>query len=309
MQKDQKQNLKESRSHGTSLFPCALYLSMSCSVRLRVEHHWHKEIELIYLKKGKFKVSINTEYYDAEQECFFFINPGQLHDIRSTSHDYEEQAVLFDPQMLHFQTYDSIDEYVIQPLIQGTLTFPRMLDVTHPAFPAFRKEYERITEAFCRNQQTPASGDQICTNHIASQMQIKGSLLQMLALLMDQELMCHTAKPENQRIESIKTVLAYISRHYPERIYIQDLASLVNMNSQYFCRFFKKAIGKPPIDYLNDFRLAKVMQLLETTDMPIMEISLECGFNNIGNFQRLFKRKAGITPLQYRKNSRRKKSK
>ena len=82
---------------------------------------------------------------------------------------------------------------------------------------------------------------------------------------------------------------------------MQDLASQVNMNDQYFCRFFKRSIGKTPIDYINDYRLNKVIRLLETGDAPVTEICLECGFNNMGNFQRLFKRKTGITPLQYRK--------
>lgn len=309
MQKQEKQSLREGRAHGTSLFPCAYYLALGNSVRLRVKHHWHEELEIIYLKSGKFKVSVDTEYYEVEQECFFFINSGQLHDIHSLTQDFEEQAIVFDPQMLRFQNYDSIDEYILQPLVQGTLTFPRFLTVTHPVFPFFRSEYRRISQAFCQGQQITGTGEQIYTNDMTAQMQIKASLLQLLALLLDQELMCRTLKSENQRIESVKTVLTYINLHYQEKLYIHDLSALVSMNEQYFCRFFKKAIGKSPIDYINDFRLTKVMKLLETTELPITHISLECGFNNMGNFQRLFKRKTGTTPLQYRKNCLSKKSK
>lgn len=309
MQTPQKQNLRENRPHGTSIFPCAFYLTLGSAVRLRVKHHWHEEIEIIYLKSGKYKVSINMESFEINQECFVFINQGELHSLRSVTQDYEEQAVVFDPQMLRFYNYDSIDEYILQPIVQGELTFPRFLDASHPVFPIFRTEYERISAAFCRNQQVTTTGDQIYTNDMVAQMQIKASLLHLMAYMMDQELMCHTVRLENQRIESIKTVLAYISRHYQEKLYIQDLSSLVNMNEQYFCRFFKKAIGKPPIDYINDYRLNKVIHLLENTDQPVTEISLDCGFNNMGNFQRLFKRKTGTTPLQYRKNSRLKKSK
>lgn len=309
MQTPQKQNLREVRPHGTSIFPCAFYLTLGSAVRLRVKHHWHEEIEILYLKSGKYKVDINMEPYEINQECFIFINRGELHNLRSITQEYEEQAIVFEPQMLRFHSYDSIDEYILLPLAQGELTFPRMLDASHPMFPAFRAEYERISSAFCRNQQVTITGDQIYTNDIVAQMQIKASLLHMLALLMDHELMCHTVQLENQRIESIKTVLAYISRHYQEKLYIQDLSSLVNMNEQYFCRFFKKAIGKPPIDYINDYRLNKVIHLLENTEQPVTSISLDCGFNNMGNFQRLFKRKTGVTPLQYRKNYQSKKSK
>ena len=61
--------------------------------------------------------------------------------------------------------------------------------------------------------------------------------------------------------------------------------------------------------YINDVRLTRVIHLLETSEMPVTQICLECGFNNIGNFQRLFRRKTGTTLLQYRKHFLSKKSK
>ena len=67
MSQPEKQNLKEIRSHGTSLFPCAFYLALGSAVRLKVKHHWHDELEIIYLKKGKFNVSIDTEHFEVDQ--------------------------------------------------------------------------------------------------------------------------------------------------------------------------------------------------------------------------------------------------
>ena len=109
------------------------------------------------------------------------------------------------------------------------------------------------------------------------------------------------SRPENHRVESVKAVLTYIGQHYQDKLYVKDLSDLASMNEQYFCRFFKKAVGKSPIDYINDVRLTQVIRLLEGTELPVTQICLECGFNNIGNFQRLFRRKTGTTPLQYRK--------
>lgn len=97
-------------------------------------------------------------------------------------------------------------------------------------------------------------------------------------------LMRQSPGSESQKITAIKTVLSYITEHYQEKLYVQDLASQINMNEQYFCRFFKRSIGKTPIDYINDYRLNKVIRLLETGDAPVTEVCLECGFNNMGNF-------------------------
>ena len=147
MDSSQKQNLREIRAHGTSIFPCAYYLTTGNFTRLQVKHHWHEEIEILYLKSGKYKALINMESYEIHKECFLFVNRGELHDLRSVSQEYEEQAVVFDPQMLRFYNYDSIDEHILLPLIQGKLTFPRILDRSHPVFEVLAAEYKKISDA------------------------------------------------------------------------------------------------------------------------------------------------------------------
>lgn len=300
-QTSQQPSLKEKQSHGTRLFPCAYYHFCNPSHRLRVRHHWHEEVEIVYLHHGSFKLDINMEPYGTDRECFLFINSGELHSLRSLSMEFDEQAVVFSPSMLLFQDYDSIDESILLPLTQNKLTFPRFLDQTSPFFSAFRSCYQQISHIFSQSKETLITGEQILTDDVISQLQIKAGILQLIGILMEAGLMCQSPRTESQKITAIKTVLSYITDHYHEKLYVQDLASQVNMNEQYFCRFFKRSIGKTPIDYINDYRLNKVIRLLETGDAQITEICLECGFNTMGNFQRLFKRKTGITPLQYRK--------
>ena len=79
------------------------------------------------------------------------------------------------------------------------------------------------------------------------------------------------------------------------------------MNDQYFCRFFKKSIGRSPMVYINEFRIRQAMHFLEDTDESVTEVAMECGYNNLGNFLREFHRQTGTTPLKYRKNSQNKK--
>ena len=300
-QTSQQPSLKEKQSHGTHLFPCAYYHFFIFFLRLRARHHWHEEVEIVYLHHGSFKLDINMEPYGTDRECFLFINSGELHSLRSLSMEFDEQAVVFSPSMLLFQDYDSIDESILLPLTQNKLTFPRFLDQTSPFFSAFRSCYQQISHIFSQSKETLITGEQILTDDVISQLQIKAGILQLIGILMEAGLMCQSPRTESQKITAIKTVLSYITDHYHEKLYVQDLASQINMNEQYFCRFFKRSIGKTPIDYINDYRLNKVIRLLETGDAQITEICLECGFNNMGNFQRLFKRKTGITPLQYRK--------
>lgn len=300
-QTSQQPGLKEKQSHGTHLFPCAYYHFSNLSYRLRVRHLWHEEVEVVYLQHGSYKLDINMEPYGTDQECFLFLNSGELHSLRSVSVEFDEQAIVFSPSMLLFHNYDSIDESILLPLAQNKLTFPRFLDQTIPFFPAFRSCYQQISRIFSKNNETLVTGEQILTDNVIAQLQIKAGILQLIGILMEAGLMRQSPGSESQKITAIKTVLSYITEHYQEKLYVQDLASQINMNEQYFCRFFKRSIGKTPIDYINDYRLNKVIRLLETGDAPVTEVCLECGFNNMGNFQRLFKRKTGTTPLQYRK--------
>lgn len=300
-QTSQQPGLKEKQSHGTRLFPCAYYHFSNLSYRHRVRHHWHEEVEVVYLQHGSYKLDINMEPYGTDQECFLFLNSGELHSLRSVSVEFDEQAIVFLPSMLLFHNYDSIDESILLPLAQNKLTFPRFLDQTIPFFPAFRSCYQQISRIFSKNNETLVTGEQILTDNVIAQLQIKAGILQLIGILMEAGLMRQSPGSESQKITAIKTVLSYITEHYQEKLYVQDLASQINMNEQYFCRFFKRSIGKTPIDYINDYRLNKVIRLLETRDAPVTEVCLECGFNNMGNFQRLFKRKTGTTPLQYRK--------
>lgn len=147
----------------------------------------------------------------------------------------------------------------------------------------------------------PPPDSSLVTDDLTSQLYIKSSLLYLLATLSSHGLFMPTEKNLDKRVESIKTVLTYIKENYQDKIYITDLAGQVNLNEQYFCRLFKKAIGCSPIEYLNEYRIKQAKRLLEETNLPVMEVCLECGYNNLGNFLREFRKYTETTPLQYRK--------
>ena len=72
------------------------------------------------------------------------------------------------------------------------------------------------------------------------------------------------------------------------------------MNSQYFCRFFKSVIGKTPIDYINNYRIEKSVELLVTTNDKILNICYSVGFDNFSYFIKTFKKIKNCTPSEYR---------
>ncbi len=313
-------HLQEKRIHGIENFPCSLYRSAGEKLPLNVKHHWHKELEILYFISGVYQVEVNMEKYHIEKECFCFINSGELHYIKSEV-PFRQQAVVFHPFMLKFEEFDNTQKKVIEPVSDGSLRLPRVVDYDHPVFAFLKKEFLQIGgllhgEAMHgdsmsenpvlnkddRNGEDFAyEGNMETTTAACDQLLIKASLLKILAYLKKYNLILESQESTDYRIEIVKRVLLYIQTHYTEKIYVADLAAEANMNEQYFCRFFKKAIGKTPVEYLNEYRIKKAMKLLLSSHIQITEIGMECGFNNLGNFMKEFRRITGTTPLRYRK--------
>ena len=298
---NQTSKLKEQKDHGTSVFLRGLYEVFDNASWEGVKHHWHDEIEILYFMKGNFKVKINMESFPVEEECFFFVNPGEIHSV-DCSGPATESAIVFHPCILNFEHYDLAQTQLIQPLTKGEIQLPRFLDSSHPAFHKIKKEYLDILNVFHQTGMFLSSEYQTVTEDIASQLFIRAGFLKMLGFLSSFSLLTQPEKADDYRVQIIKSSLEFIRKHYQEKIYIRDLAGNASMNEQYFCRFFKKILGKSPITYINEYRIKQAIILLQTTDSPVMDICLDCGFNNLGNFLREFKKDTGFTPLQYRKH-------
>lgn len=98
----------------------------------------------------------------------------------------------------------------------------------------------------------------------------------------------------------IAKVCEYMEQHYSDDISLSDVAALTDMSPSAFSHFFKSKTNTRFIDYLNELRIAKACNLLTQSSQTISEICYGCGFNNMSNFLRLFKKKKGQTPTEYR---------
>ena len=105
--------------------------------------------------------------------------------------------------------------------------------------------------------------------------------------------------PDSRRVQKVKE---YIDGHFREEIHLQDLADIVSMTPTAFSRFFKLRTSKNISEYIIDVRLGYAARLLVDSTMAIVEICYRCGFNNISNFNRIFKKKRGCTPTEFREN-------
>ncbi len=99
----------------------------------------------------------------------------------------------------------------------------------------------------------------------------------------------------------INKVCGYLQRHSSEDIRLPKVASLVNLSESAFCKFFKRTTGKTYSDYLGDIRIGHACHLLTESDNTISVIAYQSGFDSLTYFNRVFLRKKGLRPGEYRK--------
>ena len=83
------------------------------------------------------------------------------------------------------------------------------------------------------------------------------------------------------------------------------LCGIATMSEGHFCRTFKEYTLKTPVEYINSLRVARAMELLNSTDMKIVDVAMETGFNNQSYFIGVFSKFVGTTPAKFRKTEKR----
>ena len=102
----------------------------------------------------------------------------------------------------------------------------------------------------------------------------------------------------------MKKILAFLEDNYQQPFSLADWASSIDLSKEQFSRIFKKQFNKTPIDYLLHYRINKAAHLLIHTDLPIIDIAFETGFESANYFTIAFKNKTKVTPREFRNNHR-----
>jgi AraC family transcriptional regulator len=104
-------------------------------------------------------------------------------------------------------------------------------------------------------------------------------------------------------VNRLAHVAKYIHKHISRNLQVRELADEACLSEPNFYRTFKHTFGMTPVDYINQQRIALASRLLRITNRSLGDISVECGFNNLTYFMKIFRRETGVSPSQYRKQA------
>ncbi|MEM9886744.1 MAG: AraC family transcriptional regulator [Bacteroidota bacterium] len=102
----------------------------------------------------------------------------------------------------------------------------------------------------------------------------------------------------------IAKVHDFVELHYARKIYLKELAELVNLSEHAFSRFFSKVMGRPFFQFLNEYRVNNASRMLIETDRSVAEIGYASGYESLTFFYKQFAKFKGVSPLKYRKRYR-----
>ena len=137
------------------------------------------------------------------------------------------------------------------------------------------------------------------------------SILELLSIINDMSLyrdvrllsdLSFTVDQFNSNSRRIENVFKYMNTNFSKQITLGDVAAIAHMTKTSFSRFIKQRTGFSFVESRDEIRLGHVSKMLIDTSNSVAEIAFKCGFNNMANFNRLFKSKKGLTPKEFREN-------
>lgn len=289
--------LKENTTHGTKKNPIVGMQFRTGPGTAYPEHffvgrHWHHAAEILFITKGSYLFEINLETYRLNAGDICFLNSGDLHQITGLEADTTHEVVIFDPHILEFAYPDEVQEQVIAPFLNHERIFKNTLYMTDQLYPVVLPLIQRLLRLAAETKHNWYLSCKLLLLELLSVMTEEGFLQQ-------KDLAWSAA--DKLKVSRYKEIVSYIEKHYSEPISLKDLADTVSCNGQYLCRFFKEITGSSPIQYLIAYRIERACMLLSDTTMSVLEISMECGFDNASYFIRKFRQLKGCTPKQFRK--------
>lgn len=279
---------KEKKQHGSLSIPYSYYECHIPEYFPFVPLHWHKEFEINYIISGKGRFTYGNKSFVTGEGDIIIVLPGKLHAIYPYG-DFNQvyDTLVFREEMLSANKEERSFISCISPMINGNC------DIAAPVTRAdkFYCEIKKCVEQVFTNMKK---------NTPVADLHMKSALLYLICLLEENGIIKTIKKQDDRTVAGIRSALVFINQNYMENISTGQLAEIVHLSKSYFMYCFKKATGTSVIEYVIQLRIKNACTMLRDTSAYSTEIAYACGFRNLSNFNRQFKKYTGYTPKQYR---------
>lgn len=280
---------REIAEHGSFEYPVAVY--EKDVNKETVGWHWHDELEFIFIEDGSVLVCADKLTMILKKGQSIFVNSGTLHSVWSDN-DKENRlrSIVFSPRLISSDRSSIYWKLLVEPVINDDSLRFSVMDGKEDWHKDLFNALENIWEnALKRDEESVIS--------------VRDSLSRVLNIIRERSEGSGTSKSsKNHLSDRLKIMIQFIEDHFSEDITLKDIASFASISESAALRNFRSYLHISPISYLKDYRIDRAADLIISTEDKINYIASECGFSDFSYFSLSFKKKKGMTPLDYRKS-------
>ncbi|MEO9893908.1 AraC family transcriptional regulator [Aurantibacter sp.] len=253
--------------------------------------HFHSEFQISFIVEGKGTRFVGDHVHSFEEGDLVITGPSLPHLWRSDDKYFEKGSELstrglviyFDQQLFNESLLDREEFYKLNKLVENASRGIEFYGVTRAKIKSlflqinFKKGFQRILK-----------------------------LLEILDVLATSEEYNLLASPGYTNVfkgddaEKMRLVYEYVMNNFKTKISLEEVSTMLNMTTTSFCRYFKPRANKTFTRFVNEIRIGHARKLLLEDNLNISQISYECGFNALSNFNRQFKSITEMSPHEYR---------
>lgn len=243
--------------------------------------HWHKEIEMIYIRSGSAQFSVTDHIFTAHAGDLVICDSGEIHYSDSFSCENVLDFLIFDPNIIR-DFYESAN--FVHPLVSKK-------ELAHHQLTAL------LEEIFLQVEHELSTKEAHYQEIIRAR--LKELWFRLKRILPTRELKTQANTKRTAMLLDLQKLLSYMEKHCDEDITLPYAAQKMSFSESHFSKFFKKMTGLNFVTYMNVVRIEHAAKELATTPNKITDIALNAGFHNIRNFNRVFREITGITPSEF----------
>ena len=283
--------------------------------------HWHRDLEFVHALTGSMKYFVNGAIVDISTGDGLFVNSNRLHygfsPIREECH---YPAVVVNPSL--FESLWRPASAELDVLCGSNAPDYILLKHTDSRHRRILQLIDDTVRFNVPNAEESANPQSDTIQAIGTAIQLCGAALALVRESMAKASVRPTAgrarpaqdrqspssnhsashSPTNNRdLMSALTMTGFIHQHFPERITLADIAASGAMSRSQCCIVFREYVNRTPNEYLTDYRIEQAMHMLSGTASDVAEVARACGFSTPSYFIRVFRKRAGLTPQQWRR--------
>lgn len=255
------------------------------------QFHYHEYYEIYYLMSGQRYYYIEDSRYLVKKGSLLFINKYDIHKTVDSVNPNHERIVLYFNDAFIEQHHNAYKDLLLSPFYLANKQIEFNLQE--------QSYVEQLLFQMIREKEN---------SQLAGRELFFASLTAQLLLYASRKAAESPQEEPNTMHSKMAEIIHYCNENFHEQLQLDHISNRFYISPYYFSRLFKQSTGFTFTEYINTLRIREAQRLLRETSLKMIEISERVGYSNVSHFNRKFKQVTHMSPMEYKKFSKKQKN-